>query len=399
MSDNYVSAAEVCRLLGVTRPTIYSYVSRGKLRSSRVPGTRERQYWMPDVSRLLHGDVGQPAVPPVPSTETRITMITPNGPYYRGRSAIELADTATLEEVAAILWGVPQQLAFGTLELLVSPIYKQISALLDGFGEVDRATALFPPLERADPRAYDLTKTGMARTGGDVVRWLAAIILGRAAASEKPLHVAFSIPLRLGAERTDLVRRMLVLAADNGFESGTMAVRAVASTGVTPWRAVLAGLSVTTGRSSRSRHYGDVARFVQLAIHSEQPGRLIVQRLQDGEELPGFTSRPYPAGDPRGRALLSACAAIYPADPEFRRLQEAVAAVETVTGLQPSFALANCFARHKLGLAHNNAPFVIGRACGWIAHAIEQYEAGEVERGVVNYRGPLPSADITHRPG
>ena len=391
VDEMYVSAADVSRLLGVTRATVYSYVSRGKLRSRAVPGSKERLYWRPDVEGLLPGEVTPQAEPSVPSVETTITLLTPQGPVYRGRNAITLAEAATLEDVAAILWDMDRTSIFNPIEAAAPVVYRRLSTLLTAANEIDRATALFPLLERADPRAYDLSRPGMARTGSDVLRWLAATILQQDRPTERPLHETLALSRGLGAEQVDLIRRMLVLSADNAFEGGTIAVRAVASTGVTPWRAVLTGLSITTGRLSRSRHYGEVARFVELIINAQQPERLVIERLQDGEVLPGFTSRPYPAGDPRATALLAACQRVYERDREFHRLQQALEVVETVTGQRPSFALANNFVRRKLGLADSNAPFLVGRSCGWIAHSIEQHESGEVERRPVPYRGKLPN--------
>ena len=35
--DSYVTAAEAARLLGVSRPTLYAYVSRGFIRSEPSP--------------------------------------------------------------------------------------------------------------------------------------------------------------------------------------------------------------------------------------------------------------------------------------------------------------------------------------------------------------------------
>jgi citrate synthase len=222
------------------------------------------------------------------------------------------------------------------------------------------------------------------------VRWLTAIALRRPQISDRPIHAVFSDSLKLNRDLTELVRRMLVLSADHAFEPGTLAVRAVASTGVTPWRAVLTGLSVASGRRSRSRHHGSTAKFVDQIIQSQQPAADVVRRLRDGETLPGFSSPAYAIGDPRGKALLNYCAAIFAKDAEFRRLDAALSAVKDITGAQPSFALANMFARHKLGLERSDAPFVVGRACGWIAHSIEQFQLGEIDRGRPLYNGPLP---------
>ena len=49
----WIGAAETSRLLGVSRTTLYAYVSRGFIRSQPRPGsTRERIYARDDVERL-----------------------------------------------------------------------------------------------------------------------------------------------------------------------------------------------------------------------------------------------------------------------------------------------------------------------------------------------------------
>src|SRR4051812_39646175 len=108
-----LSADEAARRLGVRRATLYSYVSRGLVRSE--PGTqpRERCYRQEDVDRLLsrrdtrrHPErAAQEALHwGAPVLESALTLIRDGRVSYRGRDAIELARGRRLEEVAALLW-------------------------------------------------------------------------------------------------------------------------------------------------------------------------------------------------------------------------------------------------------------------------------------------------------
>src|SRR5215211_5737207 len=57
----WIAAAEAARILGVTRTTLYAYVSRGFIRSQALPGsTRERAYSREDVERLRRRTEGTP---------------------------------------------------------------------------------------------------------------------------------------------------------------------------------------------------------------------------------------------------------------------------------------------------------------------------------------------------
>src|SRR5437870_24648 len=108
MQSSYLSARETAERLGIKRDTLYAYVSRGLLRSITVPGSRERGYRPEDVERL-RADRGLSraarSAPLVPIIDSAICLIEDGRLYYRGHDAIRLAETATLEDIADLLWG------------------------------------------------------------------------------------------------------------------------------------------------------------------------------------------------------------------------------------------------------------------------------------------------------
>ncbi len=53
--DLYVSAEAAAEMLSVSLPTLYAYVSRKKIRSQPVPGTRRSRYWRADIERIAGG--------------------------------------------------------------------------------------------------------------------------------------------------------------------------------------------------------------------------------------------------------------------------------------------------------------------------------------------------------
>src|SRR5436305_738514 len=108
MQSTYLSARETAERLGVKRDTLYAYVSGGLLRSVAVPGSRERGYRADEVERLRAGRGLSRATrsePLVPVIDSAICLIEDGRLYYRGHDAIRLADSATLEDIAALLWG------------------------------------------------------------------------------------------------------------------------------------------------------------------------------------------------------------------------------------------------------------------------------------------------------
>src|ERR1044071_7634660 len=104
--DTLLPAREAAERLGIKLDTLYAYVSRGMMRSVTVPGSRERRYRAEDVERfrLSRGERGGPAEALMPVIGSSICLIEDGRLYYRGRDAVRLAETATLEEIADLLW-------------------------------------------------------------------------------------------------------------------------------------------------------------------------------------------------------------------------------------------------------------------------------------------------------
>src|SRR5258708_28654997 len=115
MNDEpHMTAQDAAAALGVTIQTLYAYASRGMLRSEVVPGqTRVRRYLREDVDRLLERKElrrsPEQASPRSlnwgnPVLESAITLIEGGRLFYRGHDAVELAERASAEEGAALLW-------------------------------------------------------------------------------------------------------------------------------------------------------------------------------------------------------------------------------------------------------------------------------------------------------
>src|ERR1700749_3953453 len=112
--DPWITAAAAVRALGVSRPTLYAYVSRGFLRSAPRPGkTRDRLYSRDDVERMRRRaeerrdpkSVATHALDRgTPILESSITLIDGGRLYYRGHDAVELSRARSVAEVASLIW-------------------------------------------------------------------------------------------------------------------------------------------------------------------------------------------------------------------------------------------------------------------------------------------------------
>src|SRR2546421_11035767 len=110
----WLSSEDASSRLGVSRATLYAYVSRGLVRSSAAPGDpRQRRYAAEDIDALRNrseerrdpAKIGERALHwGVPVLESAITLIENGWLYYRGHDVAELARSRSVEEVAALIW-------------------------------------------------------------------------------------------------------------------------------------------------------------------------------------------------------------------------------------------------------------------------------------------------------
>jgi citrate synthase len=106
-----------------------------------------------------------------------------------------------------------------------------------------------------------------------------------------------------------------------------------------------------------------------------------------GGAPPGFGHPLYPDGDPRAAALLGAIEVPRP-------LAKLRAEVEGATGERANMDYALTALRQSLKLPAEApfALFAVARTAGWMAHAIEQLESGQLIRPRARYVGINPAA-------
>jgi citrate synthase len=387
----YLTAQEAAKELGVSVATLYAYVGRKQIRSQRVQGSKSRLYWREDIERLKRASSEPPADVLVPRTS--ITLITPEGPFYRGHSAIKLAETETLESVCQLLWGDASADVFSTFTFKKPDLYDRVLEGLANASILETACALLPILERANPRAHDLSPVGYCRSGAEIMRWFAGIISG-GEPSGRPMHEAVAQSLNAPPGYDDIIRRLFVLSADNELDPSTYAVRAVANTGVTAYQLTLVGLACASGRRLPFGRANAISQMMNEIMAASDPAEPIQRRLREGETVYGFASRLYPAGDPRARALLRWIREMNPDDPDLLKLNAAIGLAHEAMGVEPDFVIPLTFVAYKLGVpARGGILLRLARMGGWVAHAIEQYHFQELVRPRTVYEGPLPERE------
>jgi citrate synthase len=398
----YLTAKQAADGLGVTKATLYAYTSRGQLRSEPVPGQpRERRYYREDVERLrerkeMRRDPAKAAARGLhwgsPVLASGITLIQKGRLYYRGQDAVALAETASLEQVAELLWAAETSPRERLFEQACGPSVGLLASLRTATKDpLTLLQAALPIGGAADRKAYDLRPAPVRHTGARILRLLTTIAARRE--SQAPIHLSLEAGWASKKPAAgSAIRTALVLSADHELNVSAFAARCAASAHASPYDVVSAALATLKG----SRHGGATERVSALFRETETPRRaraVVANRLRRGERIPGFGHPLYPAGDPRAALLLRLAEASGNAA-EWRLVRSLWKAGSELLHDLPNLDFGLVAVARTYGLPER-APlimFALGRTVGWIAHAIEQYAEGDLIRPRARYTGPAPEA-------
>jgi citrate synthase len=369
---DWLTSAEALSLLGTQPQTLYANVSRGRIKARPDPADSRRSlYRGDDVRRLAQRAAGRRKQEAVaaqamlwgePVLQTSISTIAGGRLLYRGRDACELAEAATLEEAATLLWQAPCALSFG------EPV---------GQGLISAFSALAAHAVR--PLAGRLPAL-LADEAGAIMGTLAQVLAGDGPPAQ-PIHLRLAHSWnRLDA--AGVIRRALVTLADHELNASTFAARVTVSTGASLGAGTLAGLAALSG----PRHGQASRAIVALAEDIPRVRATAEEALRDwlgeGRQVPGIGHPLYPYGDPRCLTLLDS----FDLPPAFVSYR---AAAEGLTGDLPNvdFALAAMTARFDLPPDAGFTIFALARSAGWLAHMMEQIASGEAIRPRARYVG------------
>lgn len=376
----WIAADEARSRLGVRPQTLYAYVSRGRVQVRADPHDPRRSlYRAADIASLADRKARSRKVSDVaagaiawgePVLASAITTVAGGRLFYRGRDAVELAETETLESVARLLRG-GHGAALKRTDRPKPP---------EGADMRSRAFAALAARAGIDPPARGRNPLALAVEAATLLDVLTDAVAGEVGGGAIANRLALAWGLGPGGPGADLIRRSLVLLADHELNASTFAARVAASTGASLAASGLAGLAALSG----PRHGGAAAAVQSLAREAAQttPRAAIAARLAEDRSIPGFGHPLYPDGDPRAEALLDR----FDLTPQMARLSSAVTAV---TGLPPNvdFALVAMSDSLKLPQDAPLALFAVARCAGWIAHAIEQGQTDQLIRPRARYVG------------
>src|SRR5919201_6398297 len=218
-----LSAGEAAAYLGVSKRTLYAYVSRGLVASEPASGRRRRYpLWSLDELKARRAERREPAAGALrwgtPVLESALTLIDRGRLFYRGRDAIVLSRTANFEEVACLLWTGETE---GATELF--------PAISRGRGRGNLGDRLVDRLveERArHPLSLAEPTRATLRAAGTIV---AALFETAGATGRRTLAERLARGWRRARTADDL-RAALVLCADHELNASAFTARVVAAT-------------------------------------------------------------------------------------------------------------------------------------------------------------------------
>jgi citrate synthase len=385
--ERLLTSRQAAERLGVKLETLYAYVARGLLRgiAKNGAGPQGRRYAEHEVEGFLARRRWSRRV-----VASAVSSTDGGRLVYRGRDAVALAERASFEQVASLLW---------TGELGPAAEWPEVEGgAIEPASRAAKAVRGAPPLVAMQILVAALAVADDARQGMDAesvrataVRLVTRLVAALAAVRGTPVATSSRGPMAarvlsaLGGRPDPAANRMteraLVLSAEHELNASTFAARVAASTEADPYAVVGAGVATLSG----PKHGGMTDRVDAIFRAPSSPD----------EEVPlGFGHPLYPDGDPRAPPLLAAARrAVVPdgalaLEGVFARLDAMAARGRAAPTIDVGLVATSLALGLEPGLA--SVLFALGRTAGWVAHAIEQYGTGELIRPRARYVGPAP---------
>lgn len=391
-AGDWLTADEAADRLNVKKETVYAYVSRGRLTSRKATGGRGSLFRLADVDRLV-ARVRRGREATHDTVESDITFITPEALFYRNRRATDLAESRTFEDVARLLWGFdspspPWVPARGTVRFCRRVIKTLPASALP----VDQVKVTAACIAAIEPPTWDISPDVVATTAQ---RTLATMLTALPVKSD-PVDVAgMPVPASPVAallwsrlcdrQPSDAELRLLntamVMLADHDLAAATYVIRTAARAGVEPGGLLRLGIDVGSGPVK-----GSASLAIESLLHNMKSSATVEEslgmRLRQGASIPGFGHQVYPAGDIRASHILERLRHLTPKSDRLATVEGVIKTQEWRGLPAPNAGFALAAMTYVLGMAPGSgeAIFVISRAAGWVAHAIEAYGSGPMER-------------------
>jgi citrate synthase len=404
----HVSSEEALSLLGVKRASFYTYVSRGLIRAVSTPGRKRNVYLRSDVEKLKARSAARLDTAPRagqalrfgdPVIQTSICEVTPQGPRYRNRLALDLAAARrSFESVTELLWlGIwPNQDTPWTCEPPPKSLLNHAASLgrlapLDYFALLAIHLGI---IERERSELLQGTTVPAAKRLLQVFAGIGGLIGSRA--RFEPMRegeliaecFARGLVGTPSEEMVEAINCALVISAEHELAAPTFAARVAASTGAELQACIAAAILAQSGSLQGGGSDG-VEDFLLEIGRREDLGKRWVPAGKSKVELPGFNHPLYLREDPRATFLINLAKSLKNQHP----LSEALYALTERAAREfqyfPNIRAGLVVLAMALGLPPRSAGalWCLARSAGWVAHVMEQRLAAFMLRPRAKYVG------------
>jgi citrate synthase len=394
-------------MLGVKPATIYSYVSRGLIRTAPRLDSHKSLYHREDIDALLlhsrSGVFGGAAAEHAirwgggEVLRSSITSIGTSGPRYRDKPAIELVtDRRTFEDCVALLCDghLPRASANwapivldATFRAFHAPFmqvarpaqWRKLFAMLvqaysvchaaHGSGELEKPAATVKNILQVLAPGFGILRTPSQYQPGTMQESIAETI-------------ARSAGIACNSEILQAIDASLILSADHELAPSTFVARIAASANADAYSCVASALGAVEGVNC------DKAEQLLRRVESPQ---VYIDRLREygqrKETIPGYNHPLYVNGDPRASVLLDIARGLHDKPPHAVCVIECIDAAIDQLGLKPGLSLGLVAVAAAIDLPEHapGALMALARTAGWAAHIVEQRAAGFLVRPRARY--------------
>lgn len=390
----WVTTSQAAQRLGVKRATLYSYVSRGVLRSERRPGQQESLFDRAQVEALASAAPRPGSAQPLlrfRSVATAVSGLRDGELFLRDTALADLAARGDLEAAVLLVLGLRSA---PRVEAAPPPtVAEAVLPVLRRLPLPRRLPAAVQVLGGTDPLAYDLDPESAARSAHRVVTQ-AVRLVGQARRSSaegradrpgrpdrhEPLEHAVGWILTghaLNGAESRCLATLLIVLLDHGLTASTIAARVAASTRAPVHDCLLAAYATMAGplHGAASLATYDVLAAFRAGGREEDRSDGLARAMVRHRTLPGFGHVLYSGADPRVAMVLDRLWELPGTAPLRADVEALVSLVAERTGAQPNVDLAVAAVAQALDLPAEAGLvlYQVARSFGIAAHVIEEY--------------------------
>jgi citrate synthase len=334
---------------------------------------------------------------------------------YRGINIDDLAENATFEEVAYLLWygklpnrseldGLQKQL--DQYAAIPSQVIEQIKLYPAGTNSMAALRTAISSLALYDESANDMSTDANQRKAIKLQAQLPTVVAAFAriregkepVAPKQGVSIAYNFLYMLTGEEPAEVAvkaldQALVLHADHELNASTFAARVTVATLSDIYSGITSAIGALKGPLHGGANEAVMVMLEEIGSMANVEG-YINNALANKQKIMGFGHRVYKDGDPRAKHLQQMSRELGKLTGNMELYEMSIKIEDMVTGqkgLKPNVDFYSASVYTTLGIPRDlfTPIFAISRVSGWSAHILEQYQDNRLIRPRADYVGPV----------